>query len=139
MDSRLKDRSTPENELMREEIDRNPLRHRLVAAFTIGYPFPTEHYAEAVARYRRAREVVWCQEEPQNQGAWYQIRHRLQEPLSDEQELYYAGRMGAAAPAVGYYQVHVAQQEDLVEAALKGHTPAAVAVTVEADTARNSA
>ena len=45
------------------------------------YPFPTEDYEAVVARYPNAREVVWCQEEPQNQGAWYQIRHRLQEPL----------------------------------------------------------
>ena len=50
------------------------------------YPFPADEYA-AVARdaIRNAREIVWCQEEPQNQGAWYQIRHRLQEPLSREQ------------------------------------------------------
>jgi 2-oxoglutarate dehydrogenase E1 component len=104
------------------------------------YPFPIEFYAEAVARYRLAREVVWCQEEPQNQGAWYQIRHRLQEPLADDQELYYAGRMGAAAPAVGYYQVHVAQQEGLVDAALKGHTPAGIEATDEPpDTVREKA
>ena len=45
------------------------------------YPFPIEEYARVITRYRNAKEVVWCQEEPQNQGAWYQIRHRLQEPL----------------------------------------------------------
>jgi 2-oxoglutarate dehydrogenase E1 component len=82
------------------------------------YPFPIDRYAAMVARYRNAREIVWCQEEPQNQGAWYQIRHRLQEPLDDEHELYYSGRMGAAAPAAGYFKVHVAQQEGLVNAAL---------------------
>jgi len=82
------------------------------------YPFPTERYAATVSYYRNAREIVWCQEEPQNQGAWYQIRHRLQEPLDDEHELFYAGRMGAAAPAAGYYKLHVAQQEGLVNAAL---------------------
>ncbi|EQD79056.1 alpha-ketoglutarate decarboxylase [mine drainage metagenome] len=41
------------------------------------YPFPSDEYHSALARYRNLREVVWCQEEPQNQGAWYQIRHRL--------------------------------------------------------------
>ena len=46
------------------------------------YPFPIEEYARVIARYRNAKEIVWCQEEPQNQGAWYQIRHRLQEPLA---------------------------------------------------------
>ena len=48
------------------------------------YPFPIEEYARVIARYRNAKEVVWCQEEPQNQGAWYQIRHRLQEPLAQD-------------------------------------------------------
>jgi 2-oxoglutarate dehydrogenase E1 component len=64
------------------------------------------------------KEIVWCQEEPQNQGAWYQIRHRLQEPLQDEQQLYYAGRPGAAAPASGIFKIHLQQQQALVEAAL---------------------
>ncbi|MGB5249003.1 MAG: 2-oxoglutarate dehydrogenase E1 component [Gammaproteobacteria bacterium] len=82
------------------------------------YPFPIDSYAGVVARYAQAKEIVWCQEEPQNQGAWYQIRHRLQEPLGDDHELFYAGRMGAAAPAAGYYKLHQAQQDGLVNAAL---------------------
>ena len=52
-------------------------------------------------KYANAREIVWCQEEPQNQGGWYQIRHRLQAPLEPKDELLYAGRAGAAAPATG--------------------------------------
>ena len=59
-------------------------------------------------------EFVWCQEEPQNQGAWYQIRHRLQEPLGPRQELLYAGRAPAAAPATGIPQLHAEQQHGLV-------------------------
>ena len=82
------------------------------------YPFPTEEYANTIYRYTKANEVVWCQEEPQNQGAWYQIRHRLQEPLSERHELYYAGRPGAAAPASGIYALHARQQEAFVAAAL---------------------
>jgi 2-oxoglutarate dehydrogenase E1 component len=82
------------------------------------YPFPIEEYARVIARYRNAREIVWCQEEPQNQGAWYQIRHRLQEPLSNQHQLYYAGRPGAAAPASGIHALHVRQQQSLVSAAL---------------------
>jgi 2-oxoglutarate dehydrogenase E1 component len=82
------------------------------------YPFPVNEYAAVLAQYPKARRIVWCQEEPQNQGAWYQIRHRLQEPLSSRDTLFYAGRMGAAAPAAGYYQLHVQQQEGLVRAAL---------------------
>src|SRR5262245_19434637 len=82
------------------------------------YPFPIEEYARVIARYRNAREIVWCQEEPQNQGAWYQIRHRLQEPLGKSHELFYAGRAGAAAPASGIHALHVRQQQSLVAAAL---------------------
>jgi 2-oxoglutarate dehydrogenase E1 component len=83
------------------------------------YPFPTEDYAACLSQYAKAAEIVWCQEEPQNQGAWYQIRHRLQEPLSDHQQLYYAGRASAAAPASGVFKLHMQQQQALVEAALE--------------------
>ncbi len=85
------------------------------------YPFPIDGYARVVARYPNADEIVWCQEEPQNQGAWYQIRHRLQEPLTERHELYYAGRPGAAAPASGIHALHVRQQRAFVSAALAAH------------------
>ena len=82
------------------------------------YPFPIDAYAAILKKYAHVDDIVWCQEEPQNQGAWYQIRHRLQEPLSDHQQLYYAGRPSAAAPAGGIYKIHLQQQQALVEAAL---------------------
>src|SRR5690606_20110819 len=82
------------------------------------YPFPAEQYAAVLRRYPNATEVVWCQEEPQNQGAWYQVRHRLQEPLTHKQELLYSGRAPAAAPATGIPQLHNQQQHGLVAAAL---------------------
>ncbi len=82
------------------------------------YPFPVSEYAALIGKYAHVRDIVWCQEEPENQGAWYQIRHRLQESLGSEQQLYYAGRAGAAAPASGIYKVHLKQQQALVEAAL---------------------
>jgi 2-oxoglutarate dehydrogenase E1 component len=82
------------------------------------YPFPIDEYAAIIEQFAGVRDIVWCQEEPQNQGAWYQIRHRLQEPLNDEQTLYYAGRASAAAPASGIFKVHLQQQQALVEAAL---------------------
>lgn len=83
------------------------------------YPFPAEEYAAIVRKYSNAREIVWCQEEPQNQGGWYQIRHRLQEPLSKDHQLLYAGRAPAAAPATGIPQMHQEQQQGLVDAALR--------------------
>jgi 2-oxoglutarate dehydrogenase E1 component len=83
------------------------------------YPFPAEEYEAVLRKYPNAHEIVWCQEEPQNQGAWYQIRHRLQQGLTSKDTLLYAGRAGAAAPAAGIYQLHVEQQQKLVNAALK--------------------
>ena len=53
-----------------------------------------------------------------------QIRHRLQEPLDEHQQLYYAGRPGAAAPACGVFKIHLQQQQALVEAALDIETKA---------------
>ena len=88
------------------------------------YPFPVDEYASVLARYRNAREIVWCQEEPENQGAWYQISHRLQEPLGRRYSLSYAGRPASAAPAVGYYNLHGQQQRELVANALGVPVPA---------------
>jgi 2-oxoglutarate dehydrogenase E1 component len=82
------------------------------------YPFPIDEYAGQIEKYRHVEEIVWCQEEPLNQGAWYQIKHRLQESLGTHQQLYYAGRDGAAAPASGIFKIHLQEQQALVEAAL---------------------
>jgi 2-oxoglutarate dehydrogenase E1 component len=87
------------------------------------YPFPSEEYEAILHKYSNAREIVWCQEEPQNQGAWYQIRHRLQSKLELKHELLYAGRAGAAAPATGIAALHEQQQRNLVTAALQGLPP----------------
>ncbi|MEL6870572.1 MAG: 2-oxoglutarate dehydrogenase E1 component [Pseudomonadota bacterium] len=82
------------------------------------YPFPVDDYATALARYPHAETIVWCQEEPRNQGAWYQIRHRLQQPLRSRHTLHYVGRPGAAAPAAGIPKLHAIQQKRLVAKAL---------------------
>jgi 2-oxoglutarate dehydrogenase E1 component len=82
------------------------------------YPFPTEEYQAILNRYPNVREVVWCQEEPQNQGAWYQIRHRLQEVVLGRRPVLYAGRPPAAAPATGIGKIHELEQQTLVAAAL---------------------
>jgi 2-oxoglutarate dehydrogenase E1 component len=81
------------------------------------YPFPTPDYEAILRRYPNARELVWCQEEPQNQGAWYQIRHRLDAP--GRKPVMYAGRAAAAAPATGLLKSHELEQQALVEAALR--------------------
>jgi 2-oxoglutarate dehydrogenase E1 component len=84
------------------------------------YPFPAQAYTAALRRYPHAREVVWCQEEPQNQGAWYHIRHRLEGALQPgHQQLMYAGRGHAAAPATGIAKLHDSEQRELVDTALR--------------------
>ncbi|AOZ51774.1 2-oxoglutarate dehydrogenase E1 component [Chromobacterium vaccinii] len=82
------------------------------------YPFPTEQVAAELARFTQAKEVMWVQEEPRNQGAWYQIRHRLEGLLTAKQQLSFAGRPSSASPAVGYMSKHVAQLKAFVEEAM---------------------
>jgi 2-oxoglutarate dehydrogenase E1 component len=74
-------------------------------------------------KYPNATEQVWAQEEPQNQGAWFQIQHNIFENLAEGQKLAYSGRPASASPAVGYYDKHYAQQKALIDTAfskLKG-------------------
>ncbi|TNW09573.1 2-oxoglutarate dehydrogenase E1 component, partial [Xylella fastidiosa] len=82
------------------------------------YPFPRALLASELKRFNKATDVVWCQEEPQNQGAWYQIKHHLQAVLAHAQRLHYAGRSSSPSPAVGHMAEHMAEQESLVADAL---------------------
>jgi 2-oxoglutarate dehydrogenase E1 component len=81
------------------------------------YPFPHKQFAAEMKRYPNAAEVVWCQEEPQNQGAWYQTAHYFRENMREDQKLYYAGRPASASPAGGYMARHIGRQKALVEQA----------------------
>ncbi len=89
------------------------------------YPFPRADYQAAIAAYPNAKDVVWCQEEPENQGAWYQVKHRLRAYLAEDHQLYYVTRKGSASTAVGYLKVHNHEQEELVQQALNGGLPMA--------------
>ena len=82
------------------------------------YPFPHKAFDAEIKRYPNALHVVWCQDEPQNQGAWFFVEHHLEEALKPGQKLAYSGRAPSASPAVGYYDKHYAQQKELVETAL---------------------
>jgi 2-oxoglutarate dehydrogenase E1 component len=87
------------------------------------YPFPHKAFAAEMKRFPNATEVVWCQDEPQNQGAWFFIQHQVHENMLDGQKLGYAGRPASASPAVGYSHLHQEQQKALLEQAfgkLKG-------------------
>ncbi|HZX28201.1 MAG TPA: 2-oxoglutarate dehydrogenase E1 component, partial [Telluria sp.] len=87
------------------------------------YPFPHKAFSAELKKFANASEVVWAQDEPQNQGCWFQIQHNVFESMEAGQRLAYAGRPASAAPAVGYYDKHYAQQKDLLDTAfskLKG-------------------
>ena len=79
------------------------------------YPFPHADFAREVGKFPHAKEVVWVQEEPQNQGAWYRLRAYLRADILPQQVLAYAGRAISASPAVGYAARHNAEQKQLVE------------------------
>jgi len=81
------------------------------------YPFPHKALETELKKYPNATQVVWCQDEPQNQGAWFYVQHHIGEALKDGQKLAYAGRAPSASPAVGYYDKHYAQQKELIAAA----------------------
>ncbi|AZQ84147.1 2-oxoglutarate dehydrogenase E1 component [Colwellia sp. Arc7-635] len=82
------------------------------------YPFPEEELKAEIAKYQHVKQFVWCQEEPQNQGAWYCSQHNFRAAIPDNTNLTYAGRNASAAPAVGYMSVHVKEQQALVHDAL---------------------
>jgi len=87
------------------------------------YPFPHKAFTAELKKYPNASDIVWCQDEPQNQGAWFFIQHNIHENMHEGQKLGYAGRAASASPAVGYAHLHQDQQKALVDAAfakLKG-------------------
>ena len=87
------------------------------------YPFPHKAFAAELKKYPGATDIVWCQDEPQNQGAWFFVQHYIHENMLDGQKLGYAGRAASASPACGYAHLHQEQQKALLEQAfakLKG-------------------
>jgi 2-oxoglutarate dehydrogenase E1 component len=78
------------------------------------YPFPEEELRRVLARYPHAEEMVWCQEEPRNQGAWHPARHRLI-AAAPKGRVAYAGRPASASPAVGYPLLHIQQLHTLLD------------------------
>ena len=93
------------------------------------YPYPVDAIAAEIARYAHADDVVWAQEEPENQGPWDFVRDRLKTALRPDQRLVYSGRPIMAAPSGGDYHRHLERQKELVESALglSGATVAAAA------------
>jgi 2-oxoglutarate dehydrogenase E1 component len=94
------------------------LNHIAIVRIEQLYPFPKKSLVGELAKYPQAKKIVWCQEEPQNQGVWFSSQHNIIDCLHKEQSLHYAGRGFAAAPAVGSPYLHAQQQLELVEQAL---------------------
>jgi 2-oxoglutarate dehydrogenase E1 component len=87
------------------------------------YPFPHKAFSTELKKYPNATDIVWCQDEPQNQGAWFFVQHYIHENMLEGQKLGYAGRPASASPAVGYAHLHQEQQKALLDQAfakLKG-------------------
>ncbi|MGH8475288.1 MAG: 2-oxoglutarate dehydrogenase E1 component [Methylococcales bacterium] len=88
------------------------------------YPFPMSQLTNELKQYPKMKELIWCQEEPQNQGAWYQIKHRFLNLVGDQIKLEYVGRPMSASPAEGNFKRHIEGQKKIVETALKGKAAA---------------
>ncbi len=106
-------------ELVAERRKRN-IPHIAIVRLEQLYPFPQEAFEAELARYPHAAEIVWCQEGPRNQGAWYWIasRQHLSRSLGKTQQLLLVSRPASASPAVGYLSKHNAQQKALIDSAL---------------------
>jgi len=94
------------------------LKHVAIIRIEQLYPFPSDLFKAEINNYPNIEEIVWCQEEPKNQGAWYQSKHHFYDNIDKDITIFYAGRVAAAAPAVGSHTVHIEQQKAVVKAAL---------------------
>ncbi|CAM8640689.1 SucA 2-oxoglutarate dehydrogenase complex, dehydrogenase (E1) component, and related enzymes [Burkholderiales bacterium] len=103
-------------ELVRERRERGRADVAIVRTEQV-YPFPHKAFEAEMKRYPNLTEVIWVQDEPQNQGVWFQVQHYLREHMSAAMKLGYAGRPASASPAAGYYEKFLARQKELLDAA----------------------
>ena len=82
------------------------------------YPFPGDRLDELISQYTSTNELIWCQEEPKNQGAWDFSKVRIPAFLNPRWQLGYAGREPSSAPAVGSAKLHTREQQELINKAL---------------------
>jgi len=103
-----------------EEAEKRELQDVALVRVEQLYPFPRPELIAELDRFPKANRLVWCQEEPMNQGAWYQIQHHLRFCAGDKRSVHYAGRNRSPAPACGHFDTHQAEQAQLVNDALTG-------------------
>jgi 2-oxoglutarate dehydrogenase E1 component len=101
-----------------EERRKQELRNVAIIRIEQLYPFPYDELRAILDHYPHVKKYVWCQEEPQNQGAWYSSQHHFRTAIGKGKTLRYAGRQASASPAVGYMSLHLKQQRALVNQAL---------------------
>lgn len=101
----------------REELHEEARGHYALVRLEQLYPFPHADVAAVIARYANAQEVIWCQDEPQNQGVWNYAKTRILQNMRSGMTLGYAGRAESPSPAVGYGARHQQQLKELLEAA----------------------
>ncbi|CAJ2376946.1 MAG: subunit of E1(0) component of 2-oxoglutarate dehydrogenase [Arenicellales bacterium IbO2] len=102
-----------------EERRRRKITDAAIVRLEQLHPFPKLDLAKEMKRYPAVADIVWCQEEPKNQGAWYQIDHFLRASAGAKQSVRYVGREASPSPAVGYHKLHLEQQRRLVEQAFE--------------------
>ena len=104
-------------ELLEKRRESN-LDHIAIVRIEQLYPFPYDELKAAVKMYSNLEEVIWCQEEPRNQGAWFNTAHRIQKCLPENKIITYVGRSAMAAPAAGYPALHLKEQMAVIREAL---------------------
>ena len=105
-------------DLLTKRIDKN-IHNIAIIRLEQLYPFPRSEIKRILNDYSGVIDVVWAQEEPENQGAWRMIQHEIRQVLDGRQKLTYVGRKPSSAPAVGYPSLFNEQQLNLVNEALK--------------------
>lgn len=101
-----------------EKRQEKKLTHIAIIRIEQLYPFPEDRLQQVLEPYHHVKNVIWCQEEPQNQGSWAALQSSILSLLHKGQKLSYAGRLAAASPAVGYHSLHEKEQEEIVHQAL---------------------
>ena len=138
-DSKIKDRNAVERIVLCTgkiyfDLDDERTRREQQTAAIIRleqlYPMPQEQLMAMLAEYPSCKTIVWCQEEPRNQGSWHRIQNQLSRLTRDDQNLEYVSRHASAPPAVRYYQKHLEEQKNLVSEALGSESAALTATAV---------
>ena len=110
-------KKTAGNHAAKEKINKQEETKTVIIRVEQLYPFPKELILESIKNYKEAY-FVWCQEEPQNMGAWFFMSSEISEILEKNnfknKKLYYSGRKSSASTATGLFKRHVIEQEELI-------------------------